>query len=103
MPVRKTEIYDCCTRRMLCSISYMARVMLINEQYTELIGSAEYFLETASFYPNMLGVIYTYIYLAAANLKIHRAEEAQENLSKGDGYCNAGWAPDAFCGKWRLY
>ena len=58
------------------------RVMLINEQYTELIGSAEYFLETASFYPNMLGIIYTYIYLAAANLKIHRAEEAHENLKK---------------------
>jgi LuxR family maltose regulon positive regulatory protein len=58
------------------------RVLLINEQYTELIGSAEYFLETASFYPNMLGVIYTYIYLAAANLKIHRAKEAHENLKK---------------------
>ena len=58
------------------------RVMLINEQYTELIGSAEYFLETASFYPNMLGVIYTYIYLAAANRKINRAEEAHENLKK---------------------
>lgn len=58
------------------------RVMLINEQYTELIGSAEYFLETALFYPNMLGVIYTYIYLAAANLKIHRAKEAHENLKK---------------------
>ena len=58
------------------------RVMLINEQYTELIGSAEYFLETALFYPNMLGVIYTYIYLAAANLKVHRAKEAHENLKK---------------------
>lgn len=58
------------------------RVMLINEQYTELIGSAEYFLETASFYPNLLGVIYTYIYLAAANRKINRAEEAHENLKK---------------------
>ena len=58
------------------------RVMLINEQYTELIGSAEYFLETASFYPNMLGVVYTYIYLAAANRKIDRTEEAQENLRK---------------------
>ena len=58
------------------------RVMLINEQYTELIGSAEYFLETASFYPNMLGIIYTYIYLAAANIKINRTEEAHENLKK---------------------
>ena len=58
------------------------RVMLINEQYAELLGSAEYFLQTASFYPNMLGVIYTYIYLAAANSKINRAEQACEDLKK---------------------
>ena len=58
------------------------RVLLINEQYTELLGSADYFLETASFYPNLLGVIYAYIYLAAANLKIHRNAEAKEILNK---------------------
>jgi LuxR family maltose regulon positive regulatory protein len=58
------------------------RVLLINEQYTELLGSAEYFLETASFYPNLLGVIYTYIYMAAANRKIHRDTEALESLKK---------------------
>ncbi len=58
------------------------RVLLINAQYIELLGSAEYFLETASFYPNLLGVIYTYIYMAAANLKIHRDIEALENLKK---------------------
>ncbi len=58
------------------------RVLLINEQYTELLGSAEYFLETATFYPNLLGVIYTYIYMAAANRKIHRDAEARESLKK---------------------
>ena len=58
------------------------RVLLINEQYTELLGSAEYFLETASFYPNLLGVIYTYIYMAAANWKIHRSNDARESLKK---------------------
>jgi len=58
------------------------RVMLINEQYAELLGSAEYFLQTASFYPNMLSVIYTYIYMAAANRKINRAKQACEDLKK---------------------
>ncbi len=58
------------------------RVLLINGQYTELLGSADYFLETASFYPNLLSVIYTYIYLAAANRKIHRYTEARESLKK---------------------
>ncbi len=58
------------------------RVLLINEQYTELLGSAEYFLETASFYPNLIGIIYTYIYMTAANWKIHRDTEALESLKK---------------------
>ncbi len=58
------------------------RVLLINEQYTELLGSGEYFLKTASFYPNLLGVIYTYIYMAAANWKIHRRNDARESLKK---------------------
>lgn len=58
------------------------RVLLINEKYAELLGSAEYFLETASVYPNLLGIVYTHIFLAAANLKLFRKKEARENLKK---------------------
>ncbi len=58
------------------------RVLLINEKYTELLGSAEYFWETAAVYPNLLGIVYTHIFLAAANLKLFRKNEARENLKK---------------------
>lgn len=58
------------------------RVLLINEQFTELLGSGDYFLETASFYPNLLGIIYTHIYLAAANLKVSRPEKALDSLKQ---------------------
>ncbi|WKY49000.1 LuxR C-terminal-related transcriptional regulator [Eubacteriaceae bacterium ES3] len=58
------------------------RVLLINEHYTKLIGSGDYFLETAGFYPNMLGVIYTHLYLAAGNAKLDRPAQALESLKK---------------------
>ena len=52
------------------------RVLLINERYAELLGSAEHFLETASVYPNLLGIVYTHIFLAAANLKLFQKKES---------------------------
>lgn len=58
------------------------RVLLIKEEYLKLIGSAEYFISIASFFPNLLGLIYTYIYLAAANHQIFREDEALSNLKQ---------------------
>jgi LuxR family transcriptional regulator, maltose regulon positive regulatory protein len=52
------------------------RVLLINGEYAKLIGNADYFIQTASFFPNMLGLIYTYIQLAAAYQQIHWKAEA---------------------------
>ncbi|MDR3542283.1 MAG: LuxR C-terminal-related transcriptional regulator [Desulfosporosinus sp.] len=52
------------------------RVLLINGEYLKVIGSAEGFMGIASVFPNLLGQIYTYIYLAAANNRIFRPNEA---------------------------
>jgi len=52
------------------------RVLLIKGDYIKLIGSSEGFIGTASVFPNLLGQIYTYIYLAAANSRIFRQNEA---------------------------
>lgn len=56
------------------------RVLLINGEYLKLIGSAEHFIGIASVFPNLLAHIYTYIYLAAANQKVFRDDEARSNL-----------------------
>lgn len=56
------------------------RVLLINGEYLKLIGSSEYFMSIASIFPNLLGHIYTYIYLAAANRKIFRTDEGLGKL-----------------------
>lgn len=58
------------------------RTLLINGNYLKLIGSAEHFIRIASFFPNLLGHIYTYIYLAAANRQIFREEEALSCLKQ---------------------
>ncbi|WP_088226633.1 LuxR C-terminal-related transcriptional regulator [Desulfosporosinus sp. FKB] len=58
------------------------RVLLIDGEYLRLIGSAEHFIGIASVFPNLLGQIYTYIYLAAANWQIYRSEEALFALLK---------------------
>ncbi len=58
------------------------RVLLIKEEYLKLIGSAEYFISIASVFPNLLGQIYTYIYLAAANRQIFREAEALAKLKQ---------------------
>ena len=67
---------------MLCFNIAYGRVLLINEEYLKLIGSAEHFISIASVFPNLIGYVYTYIYLAAANRKIFREEEAVASLKK---------------------
>ena len=52
------------------------RVLLINGEYLKIIGSTESFIGIASVFPNLLGQIHTYIYLAAANNRIFRQNEA---------------------------
>lgn len=63
------------------NITY-GRVLLINGEYLKLIGSAEHFIGIASVFPNLLGHIYTYIYLSAANNKIFKEAEALASLKQ---------------------
>lgn len=56
------------------------RILLNKGEYHKLIGSFEHFMEMASVFPNLLGQIYAYIYVAAANRKIFRQEEALQLL-----------------------
>lgn len=56
------------------------RVLLVRGEYLKLIGSADYFFDIAAISPNLLGHIYTYIYLAAANKRICKEAEALSNL-----------------------
>ncbi len=58
------------------------RLLLIKGEYLKLIGSAEHFISVSSVFSNLLGYIYTYIYLAAAYRRIYREEDALENLNK---------------------
>lgn len=58
------------------------RVLLINEEYLKLLGSAQHFMGIASVFPNLLGQIYTHIYLAAANKQIFRQNEAVDALKQ---------------------
>lgn len=61
---------------------FYGRALLIKGEYLKLIGSAEHFISVSSVFSNLLGYIYTYIYLAAAFRRIYREEEALENLKK---------------------
>jgi len=74
------------TRLMFPSMAFLnivyGRVLLMNGEYLKLIGSSDNFIETASVFPNILGQIYTYIYLSAANRQIFRQDDALENLKK---------------------
>jgi LuxR family maltose regulon positive regulatory protein len=58
------------------------RLLLLRGEYVKLIGSAERFFSVASVFSNLLGYIYTYIYLAAAYRSIHREEEAILSLQE---------------------
>ena len=58
------------------------RVLLISGDYEKLIGSADHFFSVSSVYQNLMGYVYTYIYLAAAYGKLSREEEARSSLIK---------------------
>ena len=59
------------------------RVLMIIGEERKLLGVAEHFMDVASFAPNLLGRIYTNIYVAAANEKIFRREAALSALRQG--------------------
>lgn len=52
------------------------RAMLIRGEYLKLLGSGDYFIQAASVFPNLLGIIDINILLAAANHRVYRHEEA---------------------------
>lgn len=52
------------------------RVLLIKGDYLRILGIADELIMEASIFPNLLSMIYAYIYIAAANLKIHRRKDA---------------------------
>ena len=47
-----------------------------------MLGSLDYFLESASIFPNLLSQIYAHIYAAAAYEKLHRRKDALDELCK---------------------
>jgi len=59
------------------------RVMLTTGQERKLLGVADHFMDIAAFCPNLLSQIYIYIYVAAANKKLFRREEALCALKQG--------------------
>lgn len=65
--------------RAFANIVY-GRVLLIRGAYLKVLGSETEFLEVASVFPNVLGIIYTKIYSAAAYEKIFRRVEALDVL-----------------------
>lgn len=58
------------------------KVLLVEGEYLKLLGIAEEFIGIASVFPNLLGHIYSYIYMAAANERIYRSGEAIEALKQ---------------------
>jgi len=56
--------------------------LLISGQYMKLIGLAKGFMDIASVFPNLLGQVYIYIYVAAAKLKLGRHEDAGVTLQE---------------------
>ena len=56
------------------------RALLLSGEYLKLIGSEEYFSRITIVFPNLLGQIYTHIYLAAANLRLYRQDKAIGHL-----------------------
>lgn len=58
------------------------RHLLLSGQYRTLSGLADVFFETAAVYPNLLGRIYTLIYLAAAGHKLAANDEAAARLKE---------------------
>jgi len=58
------------------------RALLIKGEYLKFLGSSENFIGIASVFSNILGQIYTYIYVAAANKQIFRDQEAISALKQ---------------------
>ena len=58
------------------------RALLNSGEHLKLIGSAEQFFAAAGRFHSLMGTIYTYIYLAAANHRINRDSEAEKLLRK---------------------
>lgn len=48
------------------------KALLTNGDYLKLLGIAEEFIGIVSVFPNLMGHIYSYIYIAAANDRIYR-------------------------------
>ena len=57
--------------------------MLITGQERKLLGVTDHLMGIAAFCPNLLSQIYIYIYVAAANKKLFRREEALSALKQG--------------------
>lgn len=64
---------------------FYGRALLVRGEYLKLVGSADYFFGIANIFPNLLGKIYTHIYLAAAQHRLFMEEEALEHLKKALG------------------
>lgn len=67
--------------RAFSNIIY-GRVLLLKGEYLKLLGIAGQFMGIASVFPNLLATIYTTIYIAVANEKISRKDEASEVLKQ---------------------
>ncbi|HWR28995.1 MAG TPA: LuxR C-terminal-related transcriptional regulator [Negativicutes bacterium] len=61
---------------------FYGRALLVSGEYLKLIGSAEYFFGIAAVFSNLLGKIYTHIYLAAAHHVLFRETEALDQLQR---------------------
>ncbi len=58
------------------------RYLLLSGEYQKLIGMSDVFLQVNSVYPNLIGQIYTYIYLAIVYHKLAEKEAALVTLEK---------------------
>lgn len=56
------------------------KFLLVNREFLKLLGSADYFIDTTFNYSYLLGQIYIYIYIAAANKQVHRFHDSILNL-----------------------
>lgn len=53
------------------------RALLINGEYLKLLGISNELIAEASIFPNLLSLVYIYLYVAAANYQIHRLSDAK--------------------------
>lgn len=56
------------------------KALLQNGEYIQLLGLTRAFRRQAAIYPNLLALIYTYIYEAAANERLFRSAQAETSL-----------------------